>query len=272
MDAVLAGSYHASLRRARQSGGRAEYRDASFSARAKTFSMTLPRLHLVAMNRSTTYRQRSARAFQKMFDSIRKTVAVQGSALPDSFSHPPDKDVFLEIPDAHTSSHRRLALGDAYWAVARREVRSGWRGHTTQQRLIGTISDVYSQAGRTFVIKQGFRAAKYFRKGITSEMSQRRVLLGIPPFKPGAGSAQAGIHVLDSPFRGNDDGVGSASMSSPVETMRHLFLPLGTADRVVLERTADVVRTTWCRATALGGVSAARPQCAATRSRRSRGC
>ena len=92
-----------------------EYRDASFSARTKTFSMTLPRLHLVAMNRSTTYRQRSAKAFQKMFDNIRKTVGTQGSALPDSFSHPPDDDMFLEIPDAHTvaivASHLGTPIG-----------------------------------------------------------------------------------------------------------------------------------------------------------------
>ena len=114
-DRVLAGSYHASLRRTRQSGGQPEYWDASFSARAKTFSMTLPRLHLVAMNRSTTYRRRSARAFQKMFDNIRKTVAVQGSVLPDRFSHPLDGDMFLEIPDAHTvaivASHLGTPIG-----------------------------------------------------------------------------------------------------------------------------------------------------------------
>ena len=73
--------------------------------------MILPRLHLVAMNRSTTYRRRSARAFQKMFDDIRKTVAVQGSALPDIFSHPPDKDMFLEIPDAHTVAIVASRLG-----------------------------------------------------------------------------------------------------------------------------------------------------------------
>ena len=57
VDRVLAGSYHASLRRTRRGGGQPGYWDASFSARAKTLSMTLPRLHLVAMNRSTTYRQ-----------------------------------------------------------------------------------------------------------------------------------------------------------------------------------------------------------------------
>ena len=79
-----------------------EYRDASFSARAKAFSMTLPRLHLVAMNRSTTYRRRSAKAFKKMFDNIRETVGTQRVALPDSFSQPPDVEMFIEIPDAHT--------------------------------------------------------------------------------------------------------------------------------------------------------------------------
>ena len=33
--------------------------------------------------------------------------------------------------------------------------------------------------------------------------------LVIPPFKPGAGSAEAGIHASDSRFRGNDERVES---------------------------------------------------------------
>ena len=88
-----------------------EYREASFSARAKTFSMTLPRLHLVAMNRSTTCRSRPARAFEKMFDNIRDTVRSQGRALPDSFSNPPDDGMFMEIPDAHTVAIVASRLG-----------------------------------------------------------------------------------------------------------------------------------------------------------------
>ena len=93
-----------------------EYREASFSARAKTFSMTLPRLHLVAMNRSTTCRSRPARAFEKMFENIRDTVRSQGRALPDSFSNPPDDGMFMEIPDAHTvaivASHLGAPIGE----------------------------------------------------------------------------------------------------------------------------------------------------------------
>ncbi len=79
-----------------------EYREASFSAKAKLFSMTLPRLHLVAMNRSTTYRQKSAKAFAKMVSLIRQRVEGQSEHLPDSFSREPDDDMFIEIPDAHT--------------------------------------------------------------------------------------------------------------------------------------------------------------------------
>lgn len=79
-----------------------EYREASFSSKAKLFSMTLPRLHVVAMNRSTTYRQKSAKAFGKMFAMIRERVERQSEFLPDSFSRDPDDEMFIEIPDAHT--------------------------------------------------------------------------------------------------------------------------------------------------------------------------
>ena len=47
------------------------------------------------------------------------------------------------------------------------------------------------------------------RSGITDETVPNLV---IPPFKPGAGFAQAGIHALDSRLRGNDDGVESSSI------------------------------------------------------------
>lgn len=86
------------------------YRAASFSAKAEVFSMTLPRMHLVAMNRSTTYRRKSAKAFGKMFDNIKSRVAEHCRSQPDSFSRQPDEELFIEIPDAHTvaivASHR----------------------------------------------------------------------------------------------------------------------------------------------------------------------
>ena len=92
-----------------------EYRAASFSARAQTFSMSLPKIHLVAMNRSTWYRRRPAAAFDKMFGGIRETVREQTRAMPEAFSRPGIDDMFLDIPDAHTvaivASHSGTPIG-----------------------------------------------------------------------------------------------------------------------------------------------------------------
>lgn len=79
-----------------------EYRQASFRAKADLFSMSLPKLYMVPMNRATTYGGKPARAFATMFDTIRATVADQHEEIPESFSRNPDDDMFLEIPDAHT--------------------------------------------------------------------------------------------------------------------------------------------------------------------------
>ena len=88
-----------------------EYREAGFRARAETFSMTLPKLHVVALNRSTTYRQKSAKAFAKMFDNIRSRVEALAKALPESVSRSLDADTFIEIPDAHTVAIVASRLG-----------------------------------------------------------------------------------------------------------------------------------------------------------------
>ena len=92
-----------------------EYRDASFRARAEVFSMTLPKLHVVALNRSTTYRRKSARAFAKMFDDIRSRVDALAEALPESVSRAVEAETFIEIPDAHTvaivASHLGVPIG-----------------------------------------------------------------------------------------------------------------------------------------------------------------
>lgn len=92
-----------------------EYRTASFSARAKTFSVSLPKLHLVVMNRSTWYRRHPAAAFDKMFEDIRETVREQARAMPEAFSRPGSDDMFREIPDARTvaivASHSGTPIG-----------------------------------------------------------------------------------------------------------------------------------------------------------------
>ena len=73
----------------------------SFNHNAKNFSMDLPKIHLVAMNRSTINRKKPAKAFDDMYESIKERVREQRKSLPDSFTIV-DDDVFIDIPDAHT--------------------------------------------------------------------------------------------------------------------------------------------------------------------------
>ena len=93
-----------------------DYQEASFSARAEAFSMTLPKIHLIVMNRSTMYSERPARALRKMFSDIRSSVIGQREAYPESFSPTPDADRFVDIPDAHTvaivASHLGIPVED----------------------------------------------------------------------------------------------------------------------------------------------------------------
>ena len=73
------------------------YRDASFSGKARTFQMALPEPHLVVMNRSTTYRRRSAKAFATMYELVKSQVKKQGWADSSGAG-----EMFIEMPDAHT--------------------------------------------------------------------------------------------------------------------------------------------------------------------------
>ena len=70
---------------------------ACFPITKSEFSMTLPKMHLVAMNRSTTYRKRPAKAFDRMFENIRDRVREQRNCLPDSFTSM-DDEVFIDCP------------------------------------------------------------------------------------------------------------------------------------------------------------------------------
>lgn len=96
------------------------YREASFSARAATFSMTIPKLHLIVMNRSTIYARRPAKAFGKMFSDIRDRVTQQQEAHPESFSQLPDTGRFVDIPDAHT-----VAIVASHFGVPVQDLRPG---------------------------------------------------------------------------------------------------------------------------------------------------
>ncbi len=80
-----------------------QYLQANFSAKAKMFSMTVPKIHIMAMNRSTIYADIPARAFMAMFEVIQTTAQVQYASQPDNFSRLPG-DMFCHIPDAQTAA------------------------------------------------------------------------------------------------------------------------------------------------------------------------
>ena len=83
----------------------------SFSKKAYDFGMSLPKVHSVILNRSTQYDSRASRAFEAMFDEIKKRV--------DNFKQS-DRDCFYSdfgyhvIHDAHSPtivcSHKGLPI------------------------------------------------------------------------------------------------------------------------------------------------------------------
>ncbi len=92
------------------------YAGVNFSSKAKLYSMTLPSIHVVPLNRSTQYDKRASKAFGAMYDEIKQRVQKLREAIPNSFSLSKDFQPFLDIPDAHAvsvvASHLGLPLGD----------------------------------------------------------------------------------------------------------------------------------------------------------------
>ena len=94
-------------------GDSSNYEKVSFNHNAKNFSMDLPKIHLVAMNRSTINRKKPAKAFDDMYESIKERVREQRMFLPDSFTST-NSEVFIDIPYAHTvavvASHHGIPI------------------------------------------------------------------------------------------------------------------------------------------------------------------
>ena len=100
-------------------GDPSNYEEVSFNRKAKNFSMTLPKIHLVAMNRFTTNRKQPAKAFNKMFENIKDRVRKQRKSLPSDFTSM-DGEVFINMPDAHTA-----AIVASYTGKPIRKLRAG---------------------------------------------------------------------------------------------------------------------------------------------------
>lgn len=74
---------------------------------------------LQKLNRSTTYRKKPAKAFNKMYENIKDRVRKQRSSLPDSFTGT-DDEVFIDMLDAHT-----VAIVASYQGKPIRHLRVG---------------------------------------------------------------------------------------------------------------------------------------------------
>lgn len=90
----------------------ADYGTANFSGRAKQFTIQLPSIHSVVLNRSTQYNKKASKAFGAMFDEIQRRVEALKKASPNHF----DKDGphFEDVPDSHSvaivCSHQGMPL------------------------------------------------------------------------------------------------------------------------------------------------------------------
>lgn len=90
----------------------AAYAAVSFSKRASAFGLPLPTIHVIPLNRSTQYEQKASKAFSAMYDAIKLRANALFKHNKAIFSSP--KDIFLDIPDAHSvsvvTSHMGLPL------------------------------------------------------------------------------------------------------------------------------------------------------------------
>lgn len=86
----------------------AAYASVSFSKRAKASGLSLPSIHVIPLNRSTQYEKKASKAFSAMYDAIKKRAAMLYKIDSGIFSA---KEVFMDIPDAHSVSVVTSHLG-----------------------------------------------------------------------------------------------------------------------------------------------------------------
>lgn len=76
------------------------YGEVDFNQKTKSFSMPLPSIHSVLLNRSTQYNKKSSKAFRAMFDEIKERTEQLKAKSPESFAD--GSANFYEIPDTHS--------------------------------------------------------------------------------------------------------------------------------------------------------------------------
>ncbi|WP_201800634.1 ParA family protein [Myxococcus xanthus] len=82
-----------------------QYSGASFYHQVSNHGMSVPKIHVVPLNRSTQYDNKASKAFRAMYKEIKKRVAGLHSKQNKFFSSDPSVgDTFIDVPDAHAVS------------------------------------------------------------------------------------------------------------------------------------------------------------------------
>jgi len=93
----------------------ANYGAADFPAKAKQYGLSLPRVHSILLNRSTQYSKKASKAFQAMFEEIKKRVVELQAAIPGQFSE--SGPFFDDMPDSHAVAIVCSHLGKPLFAL-----------------------------------------------------------------------------------------------------------------------------------------------------------
>lgn len=96
-------------------GTSAKYGEVNFQAKAKKFSMPLPAIHSVLLNRSTQYSNKASKAFSAMFDEIKVRTEKLKTADPSRFVSGDTN--FQEMPDAHSVALICSHLGRPLYSI-----------------------------------------------------------------------------------------------------------------------------------------------------------
>ena len=120
--------------------GESSYGDVTFKAKAEKFSLPLPLIHSVLLNRSTLYSEKASKAFGAMFDEIKKrTEALRDKAK----EHFVDGGVnFKVVPDNHSVAIVCSHLGRPLYSITPRK----YKVHDTNPQVNPEPLNRYKEA------------------------------------------------------------------------------------------------------------------------------
>ena len=116
------------------------YNEVDFKAKTKKFSMPLPVVHCVLLNRSTLYNKKASKAFGAMFDEIkRRTEKLRTS---DQSRFTPGPLNFQVVPDNHSVAIVCSHLGKPLYAISP----GHYQVHDTNPQINDEPLDRYKEA------------------------------------------------------------------------------------------------------------------------------